>query len=266
MGSKERIEIKDGDPMISDINLSGSLDAVITTPPLNVTPTGLSPTKSPDSTPEVSSSHSTKPLFVFHLKDSKAGGTEDLANQIEVATDGMTQVSLYTAESNLVHDNKCDRSGELSEEQLKKKKNQQLLSKLNILDKVHTLPVTSPVDGIRSITPQLTPSSTPRSTPRTTPLASPVLKRKVAGVVMEHNASHSYFCTKPYQNSQHSDTSPQSGNGELALSTTSTQMTQQLESASKVAMAMEAGQKLGKKRRPKPSSLREMNFWAPTSM
>ncbi|KAK7086543.1 hypothetical protein SK128_027169, partial [Halocaridina rubra] len=129
---------------------------------------------------------------------------------------------------------------------------------IGILEKFQSVPVT-PLEV------------TPYTTPLTSPRSSPPVRRKISGVVMEQSAAHSYFCTKSYLGSQQTSESSQafasasSGSG-TALSETSVQMTQQLESVSRTAMALETGQKLAKKRRPKPSTLREMNFWAPTSM
>ena len=130
----------------------------------------------------------------------------------------------------------------------------------SIVEKVQSLQVSPTTDP-----PFVTPLTTPLTTPMTTPHTSPVSKRKISGIVMDRERKHSYFCTKAFQGD--GQQSAESGIGNVSLSDTATQMTQQLESGAQTALAMEPGQKMGmKRRRPKPSTLREMNFWAPTSM
>jgi len=116
-------------------------------------------------------------------------------------------------------------------------------------------PFSTPVD-----TPEVTPGVTPGVTPEVTPAGSPTRQRKVqkiSGVVMDPSATSmaisSYFFTKPFR-------SPQD-------QIDSVKRTEQLMEVSKLE-GSESKPKMGKQCKPKakPTALREMNFWAPTSM
>lgn len=105
------------------------------------------------------------------------------------------------------------------------------------------------------------PCVTPFSTPVVTPAGSPTRQRKVqkvSGVVMDPSATSmaisSYFFTKPFKSTQ-----------------------DQVDSIKRTGKLMEVANmggdsvsktKMGKQCKPKakPTALREMNFWAPTSM
>lgn len=145
--------------------------------------------------------------------------------------------------------------------------------------------------------------ATPEITPRHTPHPSPALQRRVPGIAMENYgrkiSAHSYFCAKPFQKQElqqkeigndnnslsvqssfpsglqqkdkHQGTpslQQESTGGVVSLSSTASANSQNLEEGTKLAQALDLSNKgMGKRRqRPKPSTLREMNFWAPTSM
>lgn len=108
-------------------------------------------------------------------------------------------------------------------------------------------------------TPVVTPAVTPGVTPATTPPGSPTRQRKVSGVVMDPSATSmaisSYFFTKSYK-------SPQDQVDSL-------RRTEQLIEAAKIGEgSYDSKPKMAKPCRPKAkaTALREMNFWAPTSM
>jgi len=110
-------------------------------------------------------------------------------------------------------------------------------------------------------TPAVTPAVTPGVTPVVTPAGSPTRQRKVqkvTGVVMDPSATSmaisSYFFTKPFKSSHDQ--------------MDSVKRTEQLLEAAKLGGSSESKPKLGKPCKPKakPTALREMNFWAPTSM
>ncbi|XP_066984332.1 uncharacterized protein [Macrobrachium rosenbergii] len=278
------IEVKDGDPVISEVGLSG---VEIESPTLTISPTGLSPANTAENTPDTASVQRTKPLFVLDWKNFKLGGSKDETEDPAVKETPSLKLDediigsqtipsvieeLKATESEGNNSQKVEKSSTFAEEIIKKENQVQdhFASKkekveVSLVEKVQNLQV-SPVAEPPFMTP---PFSTPISTPLTTPQTSPVVKRKIYNVVMDQGANHGYFCTKPFQGSQQnsdSSTYMSGGGGSVGLSATSAQMTQQLENSNKVAAALEPGQKLGKKRRPKPSTLREMNFWAPTSM
>lgn len=70
-------------------------------------------------------------------------------------------------------------------------------------------------------------------------------------------SAHSYFCTKPMQDNQGVLNTPATLKEEVSVNK------QQLEDG----VIIEPPKYMGQRRRqPKPSALREMNFWAPTSM
>jgi len=109
--------------------------------------------------------------------------------------------------------------------------------------------------------PCVTPFSTPAVTPAVTPAGSPTRQRKVqkvSGVVMDPSATSmaisSYFFTKPFKSSQDQ--------------VDSIKRTGQLMEEAKMGGDSESKPKMGKQCKPKakPTALREMNFWAPTSM
>ncbi|XP_064089500.1 uncharacterized protein LOC135203608 [Macrobrachium nipponense] len=276
------IEVKDGDPVISEVGLSGVEKE---SPTLAISPTGLCPVNTAESTPDSASVQRTKPLFVLDWKNFRLGGPkeesedpvketptlnldEDIGSQTIPSV--IEELKATVSESN--NSQKVENSSTFAEEIIRENKVQDHFSSMkekvevSLVEKVHSLQV-SPV----AEKPFMTPFSTPISTPLTTPQTSPVVKRKIYNVVMDQGANHGYFCTKPFQGSQQNSADSStylSGGvgGSVGLSTTSAQMTQQLENSNKVAAALDPGQKLGKKRKPKPSTLREMNFWAPTSM
>ncbi|MPC16779.1 hypothetical protein E2C01_009616 [Portunus trituberculatus] len=121
------------------------------------------------------------------------------------------------------------------------------------------------LEKVQSLSLATTPShsvpTSPVTSPFTTPKNSPILGRKcVVGVAMEPQrkiSAHSYFCTKQLQDNQ--------GSISAAVSSLKEEVsvnTKQLEEGAIVAPKV-----MGQRRRhPKPSALREMNFWAPTSM
>ncbi|XP_068250023.1 uncharacterized protein [Palaemon carinicauda] len=277
------IEVKDGEPVITEVGLSG---VEKDSPTIAITPTGLSPVDSAVTTPDTASVQRTKPLFVLDLKNFKIkSGKEDCEDpsipespSLNIEEDRLTSPILPTIEEiksgeiSGVNAQKVEKSSTFAEEVVKREQHSQdHLSRkkiekieVSLVEKIQSLQV-SPI----AEHPLTTPLSTPISTPLSTPQTSPVVKRKVYGLVMDQGTNHGYFCTKPFQGSQQnsdSSTYMSGGVGSMGLSAASVQMTQQLETSSKVAVAMEPGQKLGKKRKPKPSTLREMNFWAPTSM
>ncbi|KAK3866291.1 hypothetical protein Pcinc_028171 [Petrolisthes cinctipes] len=148
----------------------------------------------------------------------------------------------------------------------------------------------------------LSSEDSPEITPKHTPIPSPVLPRKIPGIAMEKMSrkvsAHSYFCTKPFNpqdlqqqeigNENNSSvqsyfsnrtylqekqqgfpsSEQESARGVISLSSTASAQNQKLEEGTNLAQALDlSGKVIGKKRqRPKPSALREMNFWAPTSM
>lgn len=138
--------------------------------------------------------------------------------------------------------------------------------KISLVERVQGLPVVTSPDANVVTSPVPTPVPTPQSSPR--------LQRKVLGVAMEQAAksvTHSFFCTKPFQSAGQGGTETvPSQAGEVALSGVSALQSKQPEQPGILAtQAIEENAKslMGKRRpRPKPSTLREMNFWAPTSM
>lgn len=108
-------------------------------------------------------------------------------------------------------------------------------------------------------TPVVTPAVTPGVTPAATPAGSPTRQRKISGVVMDPSATSmaisSYFFTKSYK-------PPQDQMDSL-------RRTEQLIEAAKIGEgSFDSKPKVIKAIKPKAkaTALREMNFWAPTSM
>ena len=136
-----------------------------------------------------------------------------------------------------------------------------ILRKISLVEKVQMLSSKPPES------PYGTPNSTPFVTPLTTPQSSPKSQRKISpvvgsdGVVMERKVSnHSYFYKGGFFSSGAEATS------NLA-NTTSANNSEKMEAANATANNFEPKSAMAmRKRRPKPSNLREMNFWAPTSM
>ncbi|XP_076060833.1 uncharacterized protein LOC143036861 [Oratosquilla oratoria] len=140
----------------------------------------------------------------------------------------------------------------------------------SLLEKVSHIPFTTPL-------------GTPLPTPGCTPQNSPVFKRKISAscmpssVIMEEDnergaASKShYFFTGSSVTGISSNTTPPPAADSTMNTASNFQMTalqtQQMEAAAKAAASLDP-RAMGTKRkaRPKASALREMNFWAPTSM
>lgn len=108
-------------------------------------------------------------------------------------------------------------------------------------------------------TPAVTPAVTPGVTPSATPAGSPTRQRKVSGVIMDPSATSmaisSYFFTKSFKSSQDQ--------------VDSIRRTEQLMEAAKIGEgSYDSKPKMAKPCKPKAkaTALREMNFWAPTSM
>lgn len=129
-----------------------------------------------------------------------------------------------------------------------------------LVDRVRSLSVvTSPNVSVGSSSP-VTPVTSPFTTPRT----SPTLHRKtlVAMDPPRKISAHSYFCTKKYKDPQGDLTATSSVKQDVMPSV----QTQQINESSIPPHALDPKMMGQRRRQPKPSTLREMNFWAPTSM
>lgn len=142
--------------------------------------------------------------------------------------------------------------------------------KISFVERFQMIPFTADQEGNNN-SPQ---NLTPRTSPLVTPQATPPLQRKPLGMAMEKGNKtgvHSYFFTKPFQSSEQEFSTVaemSSKANEVSPSSGSSLRAQQLEDGSNLAQSLDLSNKvMGKRRpRPKPSTLREMNFWAPTSM
>ncbi|XP_042208014.1 uncharacterized protein LOC121856484 [Homarus americanus] len=283
------VEVRDGDTVITGMSSSEHLGNIDPST-LVITASGLSTPTTPVSSPEViPENQAVQPLLVLNLRDSKSAAIDeaskasaDSANtKLLVLSEDLPlsgshasieerfqEVLLSEAGSSQIK-SRPEPSEAGSSSQIKTRP--ELAMRINLVEKVQTVPIITSPEKNLGIT-----SLTPLPSPLTTPQTSPHAQRKVMGVVMERtnkSTSHSYFCTKPFQGNQQQISSTKPGMsqeaGQVSLSSSSSVMTQQLEDRTKASQSLESDTKLsaGKRRqKPKPSSLREMNFWAPTSM
>lgn len=130
-----------------------------------------------------------------------------------------------------------------------------------LFEKVQALSlITSPNQSIEP-----SPVTSPHLSPRTSPLA----QRRFGGLAMESRrkiSAHSYFCTKQFQDPQRDAAGNVNLREERGLSLETNMRAAQLEEGAIAQHALDAKMMGRKRRQPKPSTLREMNFWAPTSM
>lgn len=109
------------------------------------------------------------------------------------------------------------------------------------------------------------PVTSPHLSPRTSPLA----QRRFGGMAMDPRrkiSAHSYFCTKQFQDPQKDAAGNVNLQEERGLNLETSVRATQLEEGAIAQHALDPKMMGRKRRQPKPSALREMNFWAPTSM
>lgn len=139
---------------------------------------------------------------------------------------------------------------------------------IHLQDNSHTL-----FEKVQALSLITTPSQSvdpsPITSPHISPGSSPLAQRRLLGMAMEPRrkiSAHSYFCTKQFED-PHKDAA---GNATLpnerGLTLETSVRATQLEENAIAQQALDPKMMGRKRRQPKPSTLREMNFWAPTSM
>lgn len=268
------VEVRDGNTIIG-VCSSENFANISSAPKLVITPDGLSTkTETPQVTPEI---RDVQPLLVLNLggdsKSSCGGGDSLVVNESTQLHQQSAQKELATTTTASV-EKICKDISRKTEPSLFdgcSTINKIEENKINLVGKVNLIPIATSPEVAR----QPSPHNTPYTTPLPSPRQSPQQTRKVMGVVMEKSnktSLHSYFCTKSFPGSQQSSNLlPEMAEEatEVSLSSSSTIKTLQMENGINTAQSLDPNSKpvTGKRRqRPKPSSLREMNFWAPTSM
>ncbi|XP_050709160.1 uncharacterized protein LOC126993951 isoform X2 [Eriocheir sinensis] len=205
-----------------------------TTTTISIGPGGLSVESSPLTTPETATETSdVHPLLVLPM--NFGGASKEPAKEAPTIT--TTTVSQHTSLPAVAHDTST------------------------LFEKVQALSlITSPSQSIEP-----SPVTSPHLSPRTSPLA----QRRFGGLAMESRrkiSAHSYFCTKQFQDPQRDAAGNVNLREERGLSLETNMRAAQLEEGAIAQHALDAKMMGRKRRQPKPSTLREMNFWAPTSM
>ncbi|XP_045592881.1 uncharacterized protein [Procambarus clarkii] len=261
--------VRDGSTVITTVCSSEHLDSTSPEAALIISPGGLSTNTAAVSASKVAAeNYDVQPLFVLNFGETESVATEGESLKAAESTQTLHPVkegfaSIY---SNSVNGScneilitgpspseKCSPTSKTDDK------------KLGLLEKVTLIPSNR---GGSHPTHLATPSSSPLASPK----ASPKPRRSVMGVVMEgsnKSSVHSYFCTKPFQGHQEGSNTTHSISEEVREISLSSLRTQQLEDATKTSQSFDSNSKaiaVKRRQRPKPSALREMNFWAPTSM
>ncbi|ROT67484.1 hypothetical protein C7M84_014422 [Penaeus vannamei] len=288
------VEVKDGDPVFSSGGKSDSLTSPTTT--LSISPQGLSVQGSQEGSPTSPGDREqiVKPLLVLPFKfgadctaatsDSTSANSDSISetleptsspkdsqaddtNLIDEIQDTLTNITVGESSRSLRDQNgqNSQVGSEKPEKDLSitRKISREANLKLSLAEKIQDFsgasqPVSSGV-------------STPFVTPLTTPQSSPRSKRKISGVIVDQSnmsATQNYFFTRPFSGAQDTGSTLSPEANTVSLSASALQGAQKLEDGAAQALNIDTSQMaIGKKRqRPKASKLREMNFWAPTSM
>lgn len=245
------VEVKD-----DTLQFSSDITSTTTTTTIAIGPGGLSvestPTATPLTTPETKAEGpEVHPLLVLPMN---FGGEPKFVVKVDSSKSSKTNTESLGSTASAA-------SKEASREgSIKSLDSPETHNTSTLVDRVRSLSVvTSPNVSVGSSSP-VTPVTSPFTTPRT----SPTLHRKtlVAMDPPRKISAHSYFCTKKYKDPQGDLTATSSVKQDVMPSV----QTQQINESSIPPHALDPKMMGQRRRQPKPSTLREMNFWAPTSM
>ncbi|XP_042880878.1 uncharacterized protein LOC122258772 isoform X2 [Penaeus japonicus] len=293
MDHAQRNKVKDGDPVLSSGGKSDSLSSPTTT--LSFSPQGLSVQGSQEGSPTSpgDKEHSIKPLLVLPFKfgdctaatvDSTSANSDSSFEALEPSASPTDSLPADPSSTDQIEESLAkisvedtlspsgDQNGQNTQAAVEKQEKEPGLTrkisrdvnlKLSLAEKIQ--------DFTGAAQPPSSTVTTPFVTPLTTPQSSPRCKRKISGVIVEQSnmsSAQNYFFTKPFAGSQDTGSAFSSEANTTSLSVSALQGAQKLEEGATQTLNFDTSQMvMGKKRqRPKASKLREMNFWAPTSM
>lgn len=284
------VEVKDGDPVLSDGLKPGGVGSPTAT--LAISSQGLTVQGSNQDSADVpAKTEPVKPLFVLPFKfgaDSSVSSSGNKKDQLETPTEPESEEEkVEEAFKNITVQETNDQftelqNGQRTEPYLDKPERDLGIMRKISRDNTLKLCLGEKIPDLSGTNAQAQPSATaispPFVTPLTTPHSSPLQKRKISGVVVEQpnmSTTQNYFFTKPFQGTQQSqEVATQSFASESSIvsaSAAAVPITKKVEEVANPIMNVDPSHlsqmTMGKKRqRPKASKLREMNFWAPTSM
>ncbi|XP_047480393.1 uncharacterized protein LOC125032988 [Penaeus chinensis] len=287
------VEVKDGDPVLSSGGKSDSLTSPTTT--LSISPQGLSVQGSQEGSPSSPGDreHSIKPLLILPFKfgadctaatsDSTSANSDSISETLEPTS---SSKGFQPADTNLINEIQesltkitvedssrlSDQNGQNAQVGSEKPEKEHAITRKVSREANLKLSLTEKIQDFSGASqPASSVVSTPFVTPLTTPQSSPRSKRKISGVIVDQSnmsSTQNYFFTRPFSGSQDTGSALSPEANTVSLSASALQGAQKLEDGAAQALSIDTSQMITgkKKQRPKASKLREMNFWAPTSM